>query len=256
MNANNGKLAVITGGASPPGDIKGIGRATAALLKENGYTVVVGDIDEEAGKETAKELGVTYLYTDVRSYETMRTFIASALSLTRASHIDVLIAGAGENDGSATRETPPKAWDNCIQLNLTGAYNLVYAALPHLSGGARIIFLASLVGLVGQRKNSAYTAAKAGLIGYAKSLALELAPQRITVNVICPHATRTPMFFRWGKTQPGGAEEAEKTMAANIPLGRLINPEEIAGAALFLASPAAAMMTGQAIVMDGGYSLG
>ncbi|MBI2055726.1 MAG: SDR family oxidoreductase [Candidatus Sungbacteria bacterium] len=235
-------LVVITGGAS------GIGRGMAQSFAELGHRVVIGDIKEEAGQRTAREIGVRFLRVDVTSATDVTAFIDAARA---DACFDVLIANVGRNDGLPTARTKPTDWDRSIRVNLSSMFYTCRTALPYLSPGGSIIMTSSLVGVIGQRNSSAYAAAKGGIIAYVKALALELAPRKITVNAIAPGDVMTPAYEKWLKGQP---PDTLVRIQAQIPLGRFAAPEEIGALAVFLAS--ARFITGQTIIIDGGKSLG
>ena len=244
------KLAVITGGAS------GIGKAIANMLQEYGYLVVIADIHAN-GKQIAEgDIGASFIHTDVRINTQCERLMEESLKATGAEKIDVLVANVGNNEGMSTRSMTAHEWMQSIDLNLNSIFFTCKPALGKMREGGRIILISSLVGIVGQANNAAYSAAKGGIIAYAKSLALETASQGITVNVICPHAVDTPLLYAWAETQSAGREATLEKLRASIPIGRFIKPEEVAAAALFLASPLAGAITGTTLLIDGGASLG
>lgn len=239
------KIAVITGGA------KGIGRGIAERLRQSDYTVIIGDIDQKCGEETAREVGIEYSYVDVTDCQSVADFLAKIVA--NGEKIDVLVINVGKNDGLSTAKTSPLQWNEAVQLNLNSAFYTLKTSLDHLADGGRIIFISSLVGVIGEANTAAYAAAKGGIIAYVRSLALELAPRKITVNSIAPGDVDTPLYAEWLKTQPPGTlEEAIK----QIPLKRLAEPEEIGALVAYLVSPDSSFLTGQTIVIDGGRSLG
>lgn len=247
-NEKGSRVVIVTGGA------QGIGAAIARRFRKANDTIIIADINETKGSETAHEIGAKFIHTNVTQYYDCDRAIE--LVLKEFGKIDVVIANAGKNDGLSTEKTSPEEWDESINLNLTSVFTTCKLALPHLPNEGRIIAISSVVGVIGQENNSAYSAAKAGIIGYVRSLALELAPRKITVNAICPNAVDTPLLYEWAKKQPHGEEKTLARMKEKIPLRRWLLPEEVAGCAFFLAGEDAAYITGQSIIMSGGYDLG
>jgi 3-oxoacyl-[acyl-carrier protein] reductase len=240
-----GKVAVVTGGGN------GIGAATCRALAAQGARVAVLDRDGSAaesvacgiadrgGNATAHAVDVA----DRAAFHVAATKIAEA-----AGGIDVLVNGAGTTVRQLIRDMRPEDWDRVIAVNLTGAFNGIQAVLPHMRrrGGA-IINVASIAGQrISFGGTANYSASKAGLLGLTRHAAYELAPDGIRVNAVCPGPTATAF---------GGAipsEETKALRAQKIPLGRMCEPEDIADPILFLAGPAARMITGVALTVDGG----
>ncbi len=240
-----GKVAVVTGGGN------GIGAATCRAFAAQGARVsvldrdasaaesVAGGIAERGGNATAHAVDVA----DRAAFHVAATKIAEA-----AGGIDVLVNGAGTTVRQLIRDMRPEDWDRVIAVNLTGAFNGIQAVLPHMRrrGGA-IINVASIAGQrISFGGTANYSASKAGLLGLTRHAAYELAPDGIRVNAVCPGPTATAF---------GGAipsEETKAVRAQKIPLGRMCEPEDIADPILFLAGPAARMITGVALTVDGG----
>jgi NAD(P)-dependent dehydrogenase (short-subunit alcohol dehydrogenase family) len=240
-----GKVAVVTGGGN------GIGAATCRAFAAQGARVAVldrdasaaesvaGGIAERGGNATAHAVDVA----DRAAFHVAATKIAEA-----AGGIDVLVNGAGTTVRQLIRDMRPEDWDRVIAVNLTGAFNGIQAVLPHMRrrGGA-IINVASIAGQrISFGGTANYSASKAGLLGLTRHAAYELAPEGIRVNAVCPGPTATAF---------GGAipsEETKAVRAQKIPLGRMCEPEDIADPILFLAGPAARMITGVALTVDGG----
>ncbi len=195
----NKRVVIVTGGA------QGIGAAIAKRFAKSGDKVVIMDISKKKGKRTTEKLGAKFLYANVVSYPSCRRAMTS--TLREFGRIDVVIANAGNNDGLSTEESTPAQWEASIRLNLTSVFNTCKPALPHLPDNGRIIAVSSLVGVVGQEHNGPYGAAKAGILGHVRNLALELAPRAITVNAICPNAVDTPLLYDWARKQPNGEKE-------------------------------------------------
>jgi NAD(P)-dependent dehydrogenase (short-subunit alcohol dehydrogenase family) len=172
--------------------------------------------------------------------------------------IDVLVNNAGEATSAPFVKTDLATWNKVLAVNLTGAYLVTKEIVPDMidKRAGRVINIASTAGLVGYAYVSAYVAAKHGVIGLTRSLALEFSRAGITVNAICPGYTETPMFEQAvanivAKTKRS-ADDARATLAASNPQGRVITPQEVAETVLWLASPAARSITGQAIAVAGG----
>ncbi|MEI9994225.1 MAG: SDR family NAD(P)-dependent oxidoreductase [Rhizomicrobium sp.] len=233
---------LVTGGSA------GIGFAIARAFRDAGSEVVI------AGRDRARleGTGFPHVVMDVCDPE------AVSAGLREAGRIDVLVANAGGADTAPALKTSPETWDRMIALNLTSVVRCAQAAVPAMveRGWGRLIVLGSTASLKGYRYASAYAAAKHGVLGFMRSLALELAKTGVTANALCPGYTDTPMIAGAidafaGRTRRTQDEAAAAFTSAN-PMGRLVRPEEVAAAALWLASDAAAAVNGQAIVIDGG----
>jgi NAD(P)-dependent dehydrogenase (short-subunit alcohol dehydrogenase family) len=174
-------------------------------------------------------------------------------------HVSILVNNAGEAPSAPFEKTDLALWSHVLAVDLTSAYQVTREFLPDLKGygaGARILNIASTAGLTGYPYVSAYCAAKHGLVGLTRALALELARSGVTVNAICPGFTETPLIERAVETITAktgrDSETARAELAKANPQGRLVRPEEVADAALWLASPEAGAMNGQAIAIAGG----
>jgi NAD(P)-dependent dehydrogenase (short-subunit alcohol dehydrogenase family) len=244
----DGKVALIVGAAN------GIGRATAQAFASAGAAVVCADIED--AKPVAADIEATggravACSLDVTSSASCRAAVASAVE--RFGGLDVLLYGAADNDRTATvLELDEAAWDRVIRVNLTGAFLMVKAAIPAMiaGGGGSVILIASQLGRVGSPGRPAYCATKGALIQLAKVLATDHAAQGIRANTLSPGAIETRRMLQRWKTM----EDARAVMAPKHLLGRLGQPEEIARAAVYLASDASAFMTGSDLLIDGGYT--
>lgn len=240
----DGQVALVTGGA------QGIGLACATLLAEAGARVVLLDRDAAALEDACARLpgagAHTLDVTDEAAVE--RTFAAIA---DEHDGVHILINNAGLAIRKPSLELPLSDWNAVVAVNLTGAFLCARAAARHVGpDGGAIVNTASIMGLSGGGlyPNISYQATKGGLVNMTRALAVEWAPRRIRVNAVAPTWTKTG-FIGQLETQPALMER----IRAVTPLGRLAEPHEVAAAVLFLASPAAAMITGHILAVDGGY---
>lgn len=244
----SGKVAVVTGAS------RGIGRAVAVELAKNGASVVVNyagnAVAAEETASTIRGLGSEALVvgTNVADQDQVNDMIKQTLN--KFGRIDILVNNAGITRDNLLPRMREDDWDNVINVNLKGAYNCARAVMrPMLKARwGRIINISSVVGLYGNPGQANYAAAKAGLIGFSKSLARELGSRNITVNAVAPGYIATDMTA-------GLPEEAKTQMLSSVALGRLGTPEEIASVVAFLAGNAAGYITGQVIVVDGGMTM-
>lgn len=207
-----------------------------------------------AGEITASGGEAMWTKTDVTDLRSIAETVAAVVF--EWGRIDVLVNNAGLGGPTPLSDRDDSRWDAILATNLTAVFRVTREALPHLSDGARIINLSSVVGRFGVAGFGAYSATKHGVIGLTRSFALELAPRSITVNAMCPGWVETDMgrtSWRGVGERHGRGEKEGRDMAAKMaPLGRIIEPEEVAGLAAYLASEEARSITGQAIVLDGG----
>lgn len=245
-----GKSAIVVGAAN------GIGRATALAFADAGASVVCADIDEAGARATAsaaEKTGARALATrlDVADLASCRAAVAAAVE--RFGGLDVLMHGAAVRDRSSKVPDLDEAiWNQVLQVNLTGAFLMCKAAIPAIArrGGGSIILIASQLGRVASPERAAYCTTKGALIQLAKVMAVDHAADRIRVNTLSPGPIGTErLAWRWGSI-----EAARKAMADKQLVKRLGEPEEIARAALFLASDASSFMTGSDLLVDGGYT--
>ena len=245
-----GKRALVTGGA------RGIGRAIALAMADAGADVSVtsrnGDDAEPIAQQIrAKGRRSIALLLDVRHAQSIRVCFER---LDREwGGLDILVNNAGTNIPQDLANIDADSWDTVVDSDLKGLVFVTQAAAARMVAarqGGRIVNIASLYGVVGRRERIAYTAAKGGVVNVTRSLALELAPDGITVNAIGPSAIETDLTRERFRRVPGYREEE----VARTPLGRLGMPEDVAAAVVFFASPAAAFITGQTLLVDGGTS--
>ncbi len=240
----SGRVALVTGGAS------GIGLACARRLKTEGARVAIVDADARRLAALRKVFGVADLYeTDVSDPEAARRTVADLLR--RRGRLDLLVLAAGICRDAVLWKMTDEAWDRVIAVDLSGAAHYLRAAAPALRQGrsGRVVLISSVNGRRGKFGQSNYAAAKAGLLGLARSAARELAASGVTVNVVEPGFTETPMTANL-------PAEVRRRALGETPLGRAAQPEDIAAAVAFLVGPGAAHVTGQALAVDGGQALG
>lgn len=250
MAALQGKTAIVTGASS------GIGRASALRFAQEGARVVCADVDEAGGEETVRLIGeaggtAVFQRTDVADRAQAEALVQRAVD--EYGGLDVAFNNAGtEGTMAPTADATDEVWDRTIAVNLTGVFYAMRAQIPALRarGGGSIVNCASIAGLVGFPNLPAYVASKHGVVGMTKATALELAPEGIRVNALCPGVIDTPMVDR----ATGGDPEAKGGYAAAEPIHRLGRSEEMADVALWLASERSSFVTGQAIAADGGWT--
>jgi 3-oxoacyl-[acyl-carrier protein] reductase len=245
------KTAIVTGAGS------GMGRTTARLFAEHDANVVVVDIDDDAATETVEDItdagdGTATAFTaDVSDSADVSRFVDRTIE--RFGRIDVLHNNAGiPQQSTPVEDVTEETWDQIQDINLKSAFLGAKHAVPHMrkQDGGVILNTASTAGIRPRTGLSAYSASKGGMITLTKQLAYELAEDDIRVNAICPVATETDMLPEFAS-----GDLSVEGMADTIPLGRLAEPDDIANAAVFLASEQAAMITGTALEVDGGRDI-
>ncbi len=244
----DGKVAFVTGAS------RGIGEAIVRRFVREGAQVVLAARDHDAIGRHAAELSAggaqaMAVRCDVRDGGSIREAVAAAVG--RFEKLDVLVNNAGLGGATPLEDPDDERWDAILATNLTSVFRVTRAAAPHLAKGGRVVNLSSVLGRFGVPAYAAYCASKHGVIGLTRALALELAPRDITVNAICPGWVETEMARR-GFERFGSVEAGRAAAAAMAPLKRVLDPEEIAGLAAYLASDDGRSITGQAIVADGG----
>ncbi len=243
------RVAIVSGAGS------GLGRAMALGLAADGAATAILDIDAAAAEETAglvRVRGGTAVAWAVDVADVARLPAAVAAVRAQFGRIDVLVNNAGVGDGLPFESITPATFDRVFAVNVRGAFFLAQAVVPVMKAQrhGRIVNISSLIAVRGAPGNPDYAGAKAALIGFTRSWALELAPHGITVNVVIPALTPTPM----ATARMSAAELADR--ALQVPMKRLGTPEDVAALACFLASPAAGFVTGQAVSPNGGEFVG
>jgi NAD(P)-dependent dehydrogenase (short-subunit alcohol dehydrogenase family) len=240
----SGKIALVTGGGN------GIGAASARALAQAGARVAVIDRDGDAAARVAAEIGDGAMShaLDVSDGEAFKRLASDVAA--QAGGIDILVNSAGTITRQTIAAMPAADWDRIIAVNLRGPFNGTQAVIPHMKnrGGGTIVNVASVAGRrISFGGGANYTASKAGLLGLTRHAAYELAPDKIRVNAVCPGPTATAFG---GGQLPSAERKAER--AKKIPLGRMVEADDIADAVLFLASDLSRMCTGIALDVDGG----
>ena len=246
------KVALVTGGS------RGIGRAICLRLATEGAKVAVVDILEQEAAQTAEEIKTKgsqalAIKTDVTQLDQVRACIQKIKDTWGA--VDVLVNNAGWDKVEPFVDSQPATWDKVIAINLKGPINFCHAVIPQMieRGAGKIITISSDAGRVGSTGEAVYSACKAGVIGFSKTLARELARSKINVNVVCPGPTDTALL----KQVTAGEKGARiiEAMTKAVPFRRLGQPEEIANAVAFFASPDADFVTGQVLSVSGGLTM-
>jgi len=247
MRGLQGKVAFVTGAG------RGIGRAIAARLAAEGATVVATDLDAASAQSTAAAIGgaAIGLRVDVTDSGTIRAAVAEAER--QVGPIAVLVNNAGWDKVEPFVQSTEATWDTILAINLKGPIACARAVLDGMIArrAGRIVSISSDAARVGSTGEAVYAAAKAGIIGFSKTLAREVARYQITVNVVCPGPTDTPLLQGIAAENPKLGEALKRA----IPFGRLAAPDEIAAAVAFLASDDAAFITGQTLSVSGGLTM-
>jgi len=246
-----GKVAVITGSGS------GIGRVAATLFASEGAAVVVADMVAQAARDTVEQIvdaggRAVAVIADVSDEAQVADVVAAATQQLGGLHVLFNNAGIFPGDDGGVLDTPPSTWDRVMNVNLKGVWLCCRGAIPAMvdSGGGSIVNVASFVALMGAATAQvAYTASKGGVLSFTRELAVEYARQGIRANALCPGPIETPLL-----AELLADPERRNRRLVHIPMGRLGRPEEVARAALFLASDESSFMTGSALVVDGGIT--
>ena len=239
-----GKIALVTGAA------QGIGRAIALLLAQKGADIVISDINLEKAEEMAKEIEALgrkamAIKVDVANTNDVERMVEAILE--RFGQIDILVNNAGIARDKLILRMTEEDWDSVLNVNLKGTFNCTKAVIKHMSKQrkGKIVNIASVVGEMGNVGQANYSASKAGVIGFTKTIAREFAQRGINVNAIAPGYIETPMT----EALP---EKVKEELRRMIPMERLGRPEDVAQAVLFLVSEATSYITGQVLNVNGG----
>lgn len=248
MNCMKDKIVIVTGAAS------GIGRASAVRLASEGATVICADRNLPGAEETAAGLaGASAVLFDAASPLSCRDLVEGAVRAH--GRLDVLCNIAGIGGFGHAAAISDETWDQLVAINLSAIFHLTKAALPHLEKTkGNIVNMASASGLVGAAYASAYSATKAGVVGYTRTVAIEYASRQVRVNAICPGGVDTPLI----QGGFGGMEGIDVALVTRMSpkMAPLATPEHIAAAVAFLASDDAAFITGVLLPVDGGQTAG
>ncbi len=257
MGLLEGKIAFITGGA------QGIGLAVARAFLEQGAKVAIADVQAEAVSKAAASLGSSCLAVPLDVTDEAATATAGAQIMDRFGRLDIIVPNAGILLLKHAVDTEVAGFRKVIDVNLTGAFITAKVLAQHIVAGkrgGRIILTSSLFGLRGGRENAAYSASKFGMVGLMQCLAAELAADGILVNAVCPGQMDTDMIrqlFR-DRAKIRGVTEAQVrgALESKIPVGHLGPLDHLAGTYVYLASDLSRYVTGQSIVVDGGWQVG
>ncbi len=246
------KVALVTGGS------RGIGHAICLRLAADGAKVAVVDILDTEARQTADEIKsqggqAMAVRCDVTQLDQVQDCVQSIIDAW--GQIDILVNNAGWDKIEPFIDSQPETWEKVIAINLKGPIGFCHTVLPQMlqRGSGKIISISSDAGRVGSTGEAVYSACKAGLVGFSKTLAREVARAKINVNVVCPGPTETPLL----KQITSGSKGARiiDAMTKAVPFRRLGQPEEIAGAVAFFASPDSDFVTGQVLSVSGGLTM-
>ncbi len=249
----SGKTALVTGGA------RGIGRAIAQALAREGAQVAILDILVDDARATCQALEASgakalAIGTDLTKRADVNRAVEQVLAQWGA--IDVIVNNAGWDKMEFFLDSEEETWDRIIAINFKALLYVLKAALPHMTKrkSGKVISIASDAGRVGSMGESVYAGTKGAVIAFSKTVAREMARSGVTVNVVCPGLTETPLLQSVRDTSPTTAKIIE-AVTRSIPLGRVGRPEDVAEAVVFLASPAADFITGQTLSVSGGLTM-
>jgi 2-hydroxycyclohexanecarboxyl-CoA dehydrogenase len=250
MRGLQGKTAIVTGGAG------GIGSAICRRLAEEGVKVGVFDLRADAAGAVAAQIGngASAHAVDITDHGAVATAVAAFEA--HVGPTDILVNNAGWDKFAYFLDTDPELWGRIIAINLKGPINLHHAVLKGMQQRrqGRVVNIASDAGRVGSSMEAVYSACKGGIISFTKTMAREMARSGVTINCVCPGPTDTPLLQQLTGAGDQGAKVSEGLKRA-IPLGRLGQPEDLAGVVSFLASDDAAYMTGQVVSVSGGLTM-
>jgi len=248
-----GKVAVVTGGTD------GIGKAIAVTFAKEGAKIMMVGRDEKKGQNALEEVRrfgeATYFKGDVADSSQIRRMVDEAIQ--RYGKIDILVNNAAVCPPGSVVTTSEETWNQVIDVNLKGVFLCCKYTIPHMekAGGGAIVNIGSINSLMAMENEAAYDASKGGVLMLTRAMALDFAKARIRVNCICPGAIETPMLKASLDTSPD-PKAARQSLTAKHPLRRTGTPDEVAQAALFLATDASSFVTGAVIPVDGGILAG
>jgi NAD(P)-dependent dehydrogenase (short-subunit alcohol dehydrogenase family) len=250
-----GKVALITGGGS------GIGKSTALLFAQEGAAVAVNDVSAQSGEETAREIRqaggeAVFLQADVTDDGQVAAMVEQALKAFGA--IDVLFNNAGISGVGAVHETSEELWDRVVAVNLKGVFLPSRHVLPHMMErrAGSIINMSSCIAEIGLMRRAAYAATKGAVLALTKSMQVDYAPYNIRVNALLPGTILTPFVEQYLQTSYDNPDEALAAIRKRQLTGELGRPEDVAKAALFLASDESRLMMGSPLYIDSGVVFG
>ncbi|SHE10035.1 3-ketoacyl-(ACP) reductase [Chlamydia abortus] len=249
------KVCLITGSGS------GIGQSTALLFAREGALVIVNDLDEEKGRETVKQIAedggeAIFLKADVTSPEEVKAMVAQGIA--KWGRIDVLFNNAGISGVGALHEVEPENWDKVMSINIKGVYLPSKYVLPHMMERKEgsIINMSSCIAEIGLARRASYAATKGAVLALTKSMQVDYAPYNIRVNALLPGTILTPFVENYLRTSYDDPEAAIASLKTRQLSGELGRPEDVAKAALFLASDESKFMMGSPLYIDGGVVFG
>ncbi|TBL75114.1 SDR family NAD(P)-dependent oxidoreductase [Paenibacillus thalictri] len=250
-----GKVILITGAGS------GIGKSSALLFASEGAVVIVNDLQEDKGNETVEEIRAaggeaSFIQADVTNPDSVKAMVDTAIA--QYGRIDVLFNNAGISGVGAIHEVEPEAWDRVIAVNIRGVFLPSKYVLPHMmerQSGA-IINMSSCIAEIGLGRRASYSATKGAVLALTKSMQVDYAPYGIRVNALLPGTILTPFVENYLRTSYDDPEEAIQSLKKRQLSGDLGRPEDVAKAALFLASDESKFMMGSPLYIDGGVTFG
>ncbi|MCM3781817.1 glucose 1-dehydrogenase [Neobacillus mesonae] len=249
------KIALITGSGS------GIGKSSALLFAREGAIVIVNDLNEDKGKETTEEIVASggkavYLKADVTNSEQVKAMVEQAIK--EFGRIDVLFNNAGVSGVGMLHEVDPDEWDRVITVNIRGVYLPSKYVLPYMmeQGGGSIINMSSCIAEIGLAKRASYSATKGAVLALTKSMQVDYAQYNIRVNALLPGTILTPFVEDYLRSSYSDPEEAIESLKTRQLSGKLGRPDDVANAALFLASDESKFMMGSPLYIDGGVVFG
>jgi len=243
-----GRTAVVTGGAS------GIGAATVRRFTAEGAEVCIADVAVDAAEALAAELGGRAWAIECNVREEAAVEAVAAAVAQRWEHLDILVNNAGSELNQTYDQTTVDEWQRVIDTDLRGPWLLCKHLVPPMvaRGSGSVVNVSSLNGIVGFPLSTAYGSAKGGLLVFTKDMAIELATSGVRFNCVCPGVIETPMMERWTDLMPD-KEEAKQMLRGVMPIGRMGQPDEVAGAILFFASDDSSLCQGSVLSVDGGF---